>query len=343
MGNIYKALMRNQYLAPVGDALRGYMQKLDEEEKRNAWMQNILAVSNKIDRGFSPQPMPNQEKTQMIENTVTDPFLQSGSPMVRQMQLNNIAKEPDKIEKVDYESGKRNAVDQIYKYLINSLGKDIDPTLVNQGLAALQLKASKYDKPKGKKEDTRVIGEGGEIWDKDENGEWKKVAENPKTEKQTEQLTNFSAQGYWDKSDPKNPKFIANPKYRQSVVGGNEDDRKDHSSLLGEMDEGLGKVEQVLTPMKDGSYAIPKSDGTFTLVDYNSARAYAENLKNNYKQSAGTLITQQGLTGAVEIIREGIKKGKTLDEAIKKFKVANPDLDKEEERILKSYFKLFTQ
>lgn len=338
MGSLYQALRRNLFLQPAGNAFQSYMQKQEEDQKRKELMQNLLSVGSNIDKGFEPRP--SQEKSTMIDNSLSDPFLKNSSPMVREMQLDNISKEPDK--KVDYEAGKKNALDEIYNYLTTSLGQGVDQNVVNQGLEALKLKTSKYDQPKTKNE-SFTLDQGDVRWGYDKDGKLVKLADNPKTEKQTEQLTNFSAQGYWDKSDPKNPKFIPNPKYRQSVVGGNEDDRKDYSSLLGDMDEGLAKVEQVLTPMKDGSYAIPKSDGTFTLVDYNSARAYAENLKNNYKQSAGTLITQQGLTGAVEIIREGIKKGKTLDEAIKKFKAANPDLDKEEERILKSYFQLFTQ
>lgn len=127
----------------------------------------------------------------------------------------------------------------------------------------------------------------------------------------------------------------------------------EYGKLLGELNKGIKKVEALKEKwIKKGDYYYPSPDMSeyyktdkegnqlgYTEKEY---QAIKEGLKGDYLDSAIQIINEQGLDNAVGIIRGGIQKGKNFDEVMKIFKQANPNLDKEDERILRDYFKLLS-
>lgn len=160
------------------------------------------------------------------------------------------------------------------------------------------------------------------------------------TPKQKQTNINFSARGYWDVSDPKNPKWIPNPEYRLSK----EDEQPDYSRLIGEVNEGIETIRNLNKTAQFEGDNVSFTDGSDQFnMTVQQFKAYKEKKKNPFKQPALQMINQQGLDNAVKDIRQLLKSEGSLDAALSKFIELNGDsFDDEDIRLLRDYFTLLT-
>ena len=123
----------------------------------------------------------------------------------------------------------------------------------------------------------------------------------------------------------------------------------DYGNLLGALNEGIKKVNTFVGTAKFNGDEVTYVDSKdFEVIsDLDTYKREKEKIKSSYLKPAIQLLNEQGLDNTVMDIREDLKAGATLDEALQKFEELNRDNPefkdrmKEDLRILRDYFTLF--
>lgn len=341
---IAKSLRKAGRLGSFASGLKAALGELNKDDSLDQYLQLVGDLRNKIGQRFDPRA--NKDKISMTDATFNDPFLMSQSPDMREMLLQNIEREPDKVA-ADTETASRESLTDIANFVIDSLGKypDVSADIKSSALSGLDL--FRQSKIPGKKEKPELfeISETEGLYDAT-GKEIVPPRKKPGSTKVTDKFKGISAKGYWevDDSDPANPqlKWIDNPSYKPDVVGG--DNYADFSGLIGELNEGIGRIQLIKSAKsKDGKFTVPDPYGLGTYeLTQDELTTLKEQVKKQYSDKAIKLTTQQGLNPAVEDVRKILKaNGNDLEAAIDKFKELNPGFTDDQIRILTDYFTLF--
>jgi hypothetical protein len=135
---------------------------------------------------------------------------------------------------------------------------------------------------------------------------------------------------------------------------GENDDRKSYGKLLGVLNSGIKKIEGFKKkftqnngnyfPSPDLPYYKTRQDesGATQRIGYKNEeyRNFIESEKAEYLDEAIQLMNEQGLDDAVQNIMEGKDKAGSLTKAFDSFLKANPDINKEDKRLLTDYITL---
>lgn len=345
MSGFAQAVRRSNRLEPFKKGLENFVNNLQQESALDEFLKGVSGTKNKIGSRFEMQP--NAEKQSMIETTEDDPFLQFGNQFRRSSALNNLNLTPDTVN--DPQANQK-AIGDIAEFVMQELGKrkNLPEGTYEDALQGLDLfRQSKV--PGEKKRNLEKLSEGQILIDTDTG---KEISKNPKTDKGKAKEFGFSAKGYWQAQDDGSFKFIANPDYKPSYVGGKEDELPDYSKQLGELNEAISKIKMMKMAKQDPStklykVADPNSLGQYDLTGEELTTA-KEQVKKQYSNVPITMITQQGLQNAVGDIKKilskqgnGVPTLDNLEEALQQFKKINPNYTDDDIRLLNDYFTFF--
>lgn len=344
---IAKSLRKAGRLSSFGKGLSDVLNSITQEDSLDQYLQLVNQKAGDIRGRFEGQP--NPERQSMFESTFNDPFLMGRSGGDREFLLQNILNEPGKTP--DPMANKK-ALGDIAEFVLSSLGKKgIDENLKQSSISGLDLLRQSLapDKKAGPK--LKGINPEYDVYDETTGKLVKEGDQKPTTMKTGDKFKGISAKGYWevDNSDPANPqlKWIENEDYKPDPTG-KDDSYADFSKLIGEVGEGIGKINLIKTAKQDSKSKLFNVPDPFGLGNYELTQeelnTLKEQVKTIYSDKAITLVTQQGLQPAVEDMRLILKKeNNNINKAISKFKELNPDFTPDQIRILKDYFTLFLQ
>lgn len=241
MGRIYKALQRNNNLANTRQAFKDYVSFIEEQDRKKKLFDLLNTAKNQIQQGFNPVDVSNPEYKSSLNTQTNDSFMQ-GNDMRKETGLQMLSKTPQTVKKVDYEKGTSNAKGVISDLLLKGLGGNVDNTGLSSGIEALKLLVP--DKPKAP--EAFELSEGQQRFEIDPvSKQIRLVAENKKDVKPGEKFKNFSEKGYWDTSDENNPKWIANPNYKESVSSSESLGWRKYYDELDEKNKKLSEEEKI--------------------------------------------------------------------------------------------------
>jgi len=342
---IAKSLRKAGRLSSFGKGLSDVLNSITQEDSQEKYMELVNQVANKMKGRFEGQP--NPERQSMSESTFEDPFLTSRSGMSRDLMLKNIMNEP---EKTPDPMANKKALGDIAEFVLSSLGKKgVDENIKQSAISGLDLFRQSLA-PDKKQTKLKGINPEYDVYDETTGKLVKEGDQKTAGMKPGDKFKGISAKGYWevDNSDPANPQLVwkDNPDYKPDPTG--KDSYADFSKLIGEVGEGIGKINLIKTAKQDAKSKLYSVPDPFGLGNYELTQeelnTLKEQVKTIYSDKAITLTTQQGLQPAVEDIRKLLKKeNNNLDKAMKKFSEFNPDVTPDQIRILKDYFTLFLQ
>jgi len=336
--SLRKANNLNQFAQGLGAVLNHYLGDKSMSDLMNA----VTDVGKKMESRFQPQPGP--EKINMMNNQLTDPFLQS--PVREEAALNNVQNTPNTAIN---ENAPQQSKGDIANFILSQIGKNVPADQLNEALTGLKLKRESLLPPETEKMDLFATDPTKDVFDEKTGKLIRPGKEKP--EKKTK-YRDFSQKGYWDVTDPDNPVWVPNKNYKPESTG-TGDKYSDPTKLLGKVNEAIAKIQMMKKAKfnpKTGYFDVPDPYGVgFLEMTQDELTQVKNQVKSGFEAEALDLINSQGLQDAVKDIDQILitdpKTGKTrdrssknLDSALKKFLELNPDF-KDSEDILRDYFR----
>jgi len=342
---IAKSLRKSGRLGQFAKGLSDVFNQLAGDDSLEEYLKEVARTKGMIKGRYDYQP--NKEKQSAVESTFSDPFLFGGQDNLRRTTaLDNLDQMPD--TELNPDANKK-ALGDIAEFVLTSLANQkVKPEIKSSAISGLDL--FRQAMTPGTKEKSKLFELSAGERLVDETGKVIVPGEDKKKDlKLTDQFKGISAKGYWevDYSDPDNPQLVwkANPDYKSDADA--NDSYADFSKLIGEVSEGIGKIQLIKTAKsnKEGMFTVPDPYGLGTYeLTQEELTTLKEQVKNQYTDKAVTLVTQQGLDPAVKDIRKLLKAhDNDLDKSIEAFKKLNPEFSEDQIRILKDYFTLFLE
>lgn len=326
---IAKSLRKSGRLSSFAQGLSSVLNSLSQDDSLEQYLQQVDSVRSKIGKRFTSDPYADRT-TEVDENEMSFDIL--GDIGANQTG--------------DYAGANQKSLGDIADFVMKSLGSKVDQNVKSSALSGLDLFRQSMTPPQKKPGEIKAVNPEYDVY---QDGKMIKAGDKKSGPKK--EFKGISAKGYWevDNSDPANPqlKWIENEDYKADPTG-KDDSYADFSRLIGEVGEGIGKINLIKTAKQNEKSKLFQVPDPFGLGNYELTQeelnTLKEQVKTIYSDKAITLVTQQGLQPAVEDIRAILKKeNNDINKAITKFKELNPDFTPDQIRILKDYFTLFLQ
>lgn len=176
---VAKSLRKSGHLSLFAQGLGSIIDNLVGDRSIDDLIKNINKTGEDIESRFEPRLDPT--KTDMTHNYLTGPFFR-GAKTQDQFNLRKSAGSPE--NKVDYEAGGQESYRDLIEFIKSQIGKDVDPTQLQQGITALEMQIESY--LPGEKEDKKGY-------------------------------TGETKEGYWKVKDDGSLEYIANPNYKEKA------------------------------------------------------------------------------------------------------------------------------
>jgi len=348
---VAKSLRKAGHLQMAGSGLESigdYLDKMRKAEEQKQFINNIIGAYDKWKQG---QQRAEEEGLRLKEGgKVSNPFSPTTIP-----ETQTKTKSPEERYK-EAESNFAGFISEIAPMIMNP---NIDQQQIERTNVLSVLARNQVERLKPKKSVITERDPFKRYISTDEYGNEKVIqeaGEKPKLYDVEGNMKNPKTGTYWSYDKQKGNYFDTGVPYDKNEGRGSTtiNMSPSYGDLIGKVNKGIKDIKSERAgwtndgkgnwypPLGSKYYKTGKDGGDlgYTKQEHD---AIMENMKSEYIAPAIQLVNEQGLDNAVEIIQGGINKGKSFNEVIIEFKKSNPDLDKEDERILRDYFNLLAQ